>query len=150
MHYVNIPISMNKIIFYFLQSHDKTRGGVHVHETRNLLPSMLSPIPFLLVIFCIYGCKAFVYNCTYSCGDVSCPPVTTTGQRKCKNMYLDHCGCCAYCAKSEGDKCGGKMNLWGSCEPGFECTYRSGSVYNEERFGFCEHGELHINCPPTS
>ena len=66
------------------------------------------------------------------CQPSLCPPLN------CNNTYIDQCGCCAVCARTIGQRCGGILNHWGSCGPGLKCVYRLGNVYNRERFGFCE------------
>ncbi len=85
----------------------------------------------------IFEVEAVFKDCA-PCENVSCPNVN----KSCKSVYYDRCGCCAYCTKATGEKCGGKMNLWGSCSPTDQCVYRIGSVFNEERFGFCEDGKI--------
>ena len=58
----------------------------------------------------------------------------------CSNVSSDSCKY-DQCCQTEGERCGGLMNLWGNCRSGQECMYRKGSVFNEERFGFCEDGK---------
>lgn len=67
------------------------------------------------------------------CNKIICPEIS-----RCDYKYTGDCGCCTYCARSESGRCGGALNMWGSCGPGLKCVYRIGSVFNEERFGFCE------------
>ena len=74
------------------------------------------------------------------CNKIICPEIS-----RCDYKYTGDCGCCTYCARSESGRCGGALNMWGSCGPGLKCVYRIGSVFNEERFGFCETGDLFYN-----
>lgn len=67
---------------------------------------------------------------------VPCPYVGGS----CAHVYWNHSSCCAYCARREGQTCGGFMNVAGDCEPLLKCVYRVGSLYGEDRVGRCEKG----------
>ena len=71
------------------------------------------------------------------CNQSSCPPVACDENLQ----YMDSCGCCALCAKEEGERCGGREDVAGRCKPGLYCAYRLGSIFGESRMGICENGK---------
>ncbi len=91
----------------------------------------------ILVVFSLIIAIEAVFEDCFPCERVSCPQLS----QNCKYFYHDNCGCCQYCTKGDGERCGGELNLWGSCEPDSTCAYRLGSVFNDERLGFCENCE---------
>ncbi|KAM3609176.1 uncharacterized protein V6R79_010700 [Siganus canaliculatus] len=50
------------------------------------------------------------------------------------------CGCCPVCAKTEGERCGGKWDYLGKCDEGLVCVYQDSSADKPEaeRGGICE------------
>ena len=76
-----------------------------------------------------------------------CPPcnLSLCPEPQCNEslQYADGCGCCALCARLEGDRCGGRGEVGGRCnETELRCAYRLGSVYGEDRLGVCEPREF--------
>ena len=72
-----------------------------------------------------------------SCQLTACPVVTD-----CKaGMVKDVCNCCAICAQSEGDECGGKFELNGKCGLDLFCQqdYNSGDdLLEQSAVGVCK------------
>ena len=62
----------------------------------------------IIVVLCMI--IAIEADC-FPCERVSCPQLS---QECLKYFYRDNC---PYCVKSDGEKCGGILNLWGSCGP---------------------------------
>ena len=90
---------------------------------------------FLLLASVTACCKCFFFGCP-PCELVDCPselPCNETLQ-----ILEPECGCCATCAKADGEPCGGTTN--DLCAPGSNCVYRPGLIMGEERTGICEPG----------
>ena len=88
---------------------------------------------FLLFFFSrlIMNLSAAYSSCPQSCSHVIC-----IGEKAltnfCKSgVVMDSCNCCHVCAKTEGDLCGGYMDIQGKCREEFHCQL------DKENIGHC-------------
>ena len=74
---------------------------------------------------------AFAFAVSFTTAEsLSCAPChtykhqcTPKDQLNCKGGYtLGICHCCTFCAKIEGEKCGGTWNYYGKCDVGLKCV----------------------------
>lgn len=98
---------------------------------------------FSLLLLCLPTALSFTppfgWGCP-PCNESSCPPVACSENLQ----YVDSCGCCALCAKEEGERCGGSGGEGGRCRFGLFCAYRLGSMFGEARIGVCENGKTFL------
>lgn len=81
--------------------------------------------PYLLLVILQLCVKLMECLTCESCQLTSCPVLT-----ECKaGMVMDVCNCCAICAQSEGEKCGGKYELNGKCGLEFYCHQDDGDSH---------------------
>lgn len=75
----------------------------------------------LIILLGIYVCITLVSCLTCkSCQPSSCPVVTECSA----GLVMDVCNCCAVCAQSEGEQCGGRFELDGKCGIEYYCQLK--------------------------
>lgn len=77
-------------------------------------------------------------TCIDDCREVKCTPPTN-----CKaGLVPDPCNCCELCAKVEGETCGGRWNLEGTCADGLKCVVADD---DDPDIGYCRKREGNFN-----
>lgn len=63
------------------------------------------------------------------CDRIHCSLRKARKLQRCKGGIVKGvCGCCLVCAKLDGQRCGGGLNIYGTCDKGFNCRLTNNST----------------------
>ncbi|XP_002158916.2 CUB and zona pellucida-like domain-containing protein 1 [Hydra vulgaris] len=106
---------------------------------------------FLVIGFHFNFMNCYRYKLRCNCNQTQCiePVGCLSGKVK------DACDCCNVCAKTEGERCGGRNHIGGECGKALQCMVRRLRTHNNRKIqeigalvGRCEHEMCHmVQCP---